>query len=273
MSGFGTYEEAQQTGRPVYLYQFTTGADIYRYNSTEGALDVAGSVFEGSSLAHSEPTVSSKSRTAAVNILLPGSHDLVAGYVDRTPTEKLLVLIQRVHRGDLSDPRYVFSGAVRNVRWTKSTRRAVFICLPHEGRFSKRLPRIGFSPACPNMLFDLNCKATRGGANLFSGSVASVSGDVIVVTGIDTAKGAGWSKTGEVVVTSTGERRTIRDHSATDSLTLMFPFDVNPSGETVEVTVGCGRTLAACKAIQGDVLNFGGTPHVPTKDPFRSGVR
>jgi hypothetical protein len=273
VSGFATYEESQQGGRPAHLYTFTIGSDVYRFNSTESDLTAGGFVFDNWQIAHSEPASSTEARTKTLDVLMLARHELVGEIHSKNPTSRVLVLIQKVHRSDLNDPKFVFSGMVRNLVLLNRGLAAKFVCLPYEGRFLRRIPKASYSAQCENQLFDLNCQASRTGANLFTGTIASVSGDIVVVTGLDALKGVGWAQPGEVVVVSTGERRTVRLHAATDSLTLMFPFDVNPTGESVEVTTGCRRTLADCKRIQGHVLNYGNWPHISPKNPFETGVR
>ena len=273
MSTFISKELSQQSGEPAFLYEFQLGTTVRRFHNVEGVLDVLGNDWNKESISHDEPEVSAEARTSSLAIHLPASNVFVSEFTVKTPTAKAIVLIRRVQLAALTDPKLFFQGVVRNLRWTKGTTRAALICAPVEGRFAKRAPRVGFSSQCPNMLFDINCKASRA-ANLYTGTASAVSGRTLVVSGIDGGgRGAGWAKTGEIVVLSTGERRMVTAHVATDTLTLMYPFDVDPTGESVEVTRGCARSLAACLSIQGDVLNFGGWPHVPGRNVFMAGVK
>mgnify|MGYP000279256232 CR=1 FL=1 len=131
---------------------------------------------------------------------------------------------------------------------------------------------MGFSAQCPNMLYDLNCKALRS-ANLFSGgTIATVSGNQVTVPGLDAAKGVGWAALGEVVILSTGDRRLVKTHAATDTLTLLYPFDPSPLGETVEVAAGCKHDPTDCDTKFGNLPNYSGFPHIPQKNPFQSGI-
>lgn len=57
-----------------------------------------------------------------------------------------------------------------------------------------------------------------------------------------------------------------------NTLTLMMPmpFDIAP-GDTLDVTVGCDKSLATCRDVFHNVLNFRAEPHVPVSDDLIRG--
>lgn len=270
---FSAQETSQQGGRPAYLYELTLGADVKRYTNVEGTIDSAGNLWENESISHTEPEVSADARTQTINVNLPADNAFVSNFTTRVPTESATIKIRRVHRGDLTDPKLFFRGVVRNVRLVNNTQDAQLICLTTEGRFTKKGPTRNYGPSCGWMLFDSDCKAVRS-SFLYTGLASSVSGDTLVVSGVDTGLGgAGRATGGELVVVSTQERRTIRLHAATDTITLLYALDVDPTGETVEVAMGCDRTIGTCHDVFSNGVNHGGVPYRPGRDVFRYGVR
>lgn len=269
---YGSIEASVESGQPVYLYEFTSGSDVYRLHNSEGEITALSQTWLPESIAHSEPTLGPADRMRPIQIVMTANHALVSPSVTSTRPDVTLVTIRRVHRQLLADPYIVFTGVVRNVNWRRRTAEAMLTVLPFEGRFSKRVPRIPFSGQCPLMLFGQNCKVVRA-SFLYSGTASSVLNDTLVVAGLDAATtGSGWATSGEVVVLSTGERRLVRVHGPTlDTVSLLYPFDMNPSGETVEVAAGCDRLVATCNSKFSNVANFGGFPNVPGRNPFTVG--
>lgn len=64
-----------------------------------------------------------------------------------------------------------------------------------------------------------------------------------------------------------------------DDLQLLLPFPDSILGSTVVILAGCDHTVTTCDSKfntpsdpQSNVVNFGGFPFVPTKNPFEGGV-
>ena len=58
-----------------------------------------------------------------------------------------------------------------------------------------------------------------------------------------------------------------------EDLTLLVPFVNNPVGQQIRCLAGCLLRLSVdCEAKFANVINFGGWPYVPTKNPFETGI-
>lgn len=273
MSGFETPEISVEAGRPVFLYQFTLGSTVYRRASGEDTVTADSADWEGSQISHSAIEVSPEARTQTITVTMPSTDSFPQRYVNSVPSTRASLKIYKLHRGDTSAETYLlFSGIVRTVQWGDNGRVAKILVKPIEGAMDKSVPRLGFSSQCPLMLFDANCKAVRA-SFLFNGTAASVSGNEVTVTGLDASKTVGWATGGELVVTTTGERRLIKEHKATDIVVLNFPFDASPLNQSVEVAAGCDRTLGTCQTKFSNEINFGGSAFVPGRNIFATGLK
>jgi uncharacterized phage protein (TIGR02218 family) len=250
-------ETSVESGQPVELYEIRLGVDVFRYASGEDDIVVSANTWTAIPLKRSSIPISPEARTQPIEVTMPASNTFAQKYVASIPVSQATLQIFRVHRGDLTDTVLLFKGVVKTVK-------------PVEGALAKAMPRIDFGAQCSHMLYDARCKVAPG-AFRYQGTVATVSGSTITVTGLDGSKGVGWATAGEVV-RANGDRRLIIRHTATDTLQLLFPFEDTPLGETVDVFAGCDHSLATCQSKFANELNFGGTPFVPNKNPFITGL-
>lgn len=273
MSTFEDLEISVESSRPIELFEIRYGSSSYRYASGEDTITAGGFDWEGLSISRGRLGLGPSQRSQTLEIRLPANNIFVQKYASNVPGNRATVLVYRIQRGDLSvETRLLFKGLLRTVEFVKKTQEAVLFVMPIEGGFGKEIPRLPFTIQCPLMLFDLNCKVIRANF-LYTGSVSVVSSNVITVPGLDASKGVGWATAGDVYVPDTGERRFVTLHSATNLLTLNFPFQMTPLGSTIEVAAGCDRTFATCGTKFNNTDNYGGFYAMPVVNLFTSGVK
>ncbi len=280
MSPYLTEEGSTESGRPIELYRFTSGATISRYTSaaesisaappTEGAqtwLPVTG--IERAAL-----SLNVQDRGKQKSVTLAGDDPVVQLFNPIAPSEEPTVEIFRLHFGDVSDVRPIWRGEIVEVVWGVDTGTARVVARPPEGALDATIPRQDSGIVCPYMLYDPDCKVAEASFT-FNGSVSSPTGNFITVSGLDVGTtGPGWATAGKVRVGN--EVRVILAHVATDLLELGSPFRENVNGQSCAVLAGCSRLLndgQGCEPKFTNRLNFGGNAFVPLKDIRRSGVK
>jgi uncharacterized phage protein (TIGR02218 family) len=166
----------------------------------------------------------------------------------------------------------VFKGTVRAVSFTDNGYLAKLSVLPLNA-LQRNVPRRTYQYKCNHVLYDSRCQVVEGDFR-FVNTVSAVSADgrTLTVPGLDAAKGVGFSSGGFVTIPTLGEFRLILTHQATDQIVIIMPFAVSPVGTSVEVLAGCNHDLDICKSKFDNVINYGGTPFVPLKNPFTAGV-
>lgn len=131
------------------------------------------------------------------------------------------------------------------------------------------LPTISVGRLCPHILYDANCKVARNGMRIVT-TVASFDGRVITVASIG-AFTDHFAQYGELVHIPSGERFLISDQVGAVVTLQRAIFGVQ-DGDAVHVFAGCDHRITTCHSKFVNRANFGGFPHLPTKNVFaRSG--
>lgn len=270
---FDTFEEGLETSRPTELYTITIGSTVYRYTSGEDVITVAANTFDPvEGIERSALTLGGPSdNIGSISITLPAANAVAQQYIQSIPGQLASVEIDRYQRGDGSTAR-IFEGRIRAVTFSEGGYKAVMDVLPTFEGISQEIPRFRFSSLCNHVLYDDRCQVddTSSSFRLSSAACTAVSGRTITVTGAD-ANGDGFYTGGFVENAAGDDRRLILDQTG-EVLTLMLPFSVSPLSTNVTVFAGCDHTVETCRDKFDNVVNFGGFPYVPTKNPFRTGL-
>lgn len=271
---FSAQETSLESGRPVELYQFSVGSEVFYLTSAEDDYLFNGNTYEAVSVARSDVGEGPEERNQILDIQLPAQHPFARKYISLVPGSVATVTILRVHRNDVAqESALIFTGRVRSVAYTEQGTRARIACLQLTGGLGRSGPRYVYSGLCNHVLYDSRCKVASGGFR-FTAAVTGISGSVYTIGGLDAAEGVGWATAGFVQVGST-DFRLILEHRATDELRLVLPFDSTlvTIGTEVDVFAGCDHSLATCKTKFNNVANFGGFAFVPLKNPFATGLQ
>lgn len=120
------------------------------------------------------------------------------------------------------------------------------------------------SPQCRARLGDKACRVDMAGRSVRA-AVVSVAGTEVT---LDQAVGPEF-QFGQLRVLrgkASGERRTILGVSGPVVTMQMALAGMPVTGDLVELTEGCDRTLATCSGRFGNAANFRGEPHLPGND-------
>jgi uncharacterized phage protein (TIGR02218 family) len=264
-------ESSVESGRPIELYEITLGTTTYRWTSGGQNVEVAGYnwIAVPGSISRSDVTVGLETRTAVMVVTVRGDNPFCQLFTTNAPSEMPELKIHSVHWGDIGDVVTLWEGEISEIEWINDTAEARIIARTFDGALDTPTPRHDAGILCTAMLYDGLCQVARS-SHQFDGTASSVSGDTLVVSGLDTSKGVGWATAGEIIFGD--ERRIILDHSATDTLTLGSPFLEDPTGESVTVHAGCAHTIQVCNTKFSNKVNFQGKPYVPLRDVHRDGI-
>jgi uncharacterized phage protein (TIGR02218 family) len=142
--------------------------------------------------------------------------------------------------------------------------------------------RARYQKKCRHALYQRGCNLNDYDFAVVATATA-VDGSVITVPDLadsnfdSNTQGDGYF-TGGMIETATGFMRYIIDHTG-DQLTLITPLselteDVNDSSGDAVVTLypGCDHTRGTCKDKFNNLVNYGGFPWIPGKNPFGNNV-
>lgn len=257
---YAAFEISAHAGEPVELYKFSRGLDGWRYTSGDTAFVHLSESYEPYPFSRPEAQQTVEIAKGKLDLKTPIDTPIVAEMLASPLIATIELTVYRRHRGDAEVTEF-WHGYVAGM--TLDGVEATITC-QQTGSWLKRTGRQ--QPAqrmCPHALFDGRCglSAAAWGVN---GALISAIGAVLV-SGTFAAQPNGWWVGGMI---STGNTlRMIVSHAA-DSITLTSGVPGLAAGAAFTVYPGCDHTPATCDSKFGNVLNFGGLPWLPTKNPF-----
>lgn len=252
--------------RPVELYTFAIGASIWRiHNSIDATISAGGNSFSNGIIDRDKIG----NGEGPLDITMPASHSVPQSYINSAPGQNATITVQWLDRDD--DPaslRTIYKGILKAVKIVDDGTKAHLHAESIISSFKKETPEDSFSPQCQAFLYDSRCQVNQASFS-HEGTVTSVSGNTITVDGLS-AKGAGWALAGYIAF-GTDYRQVLAQDS--NVLTVILPFGIGVTGETVTVYAGCDHSAATCESKFNNLVNHRGFPYVPTKNPFESGLK
>ncbi len=263
---FESLEISAASGSRIEIYTLAMGTTIYRmHTSVEPIITYSGDDFLRTQVSRDSIATGQE----FLEITLPGSHPFALEYATIAPGQTASLTIQAFHRDEPSDVKVIYKGVVRAVAFTKNASHSALSLVPINAAFDKEIPERTFQASCNNVLFDADCKISAA-AWTYDGNVFAVTDNVVTVTGLETAKGDGWS-TGGYVRYGVLDYRLVLEQDG-DDLILVLPFYETVLDETVSVFAGCSHDIGVCASKFANDINFGGCPYVPTKNIFVTGL-
>lgn len=266
---FETYENSVESGRPIELFHFSIGTEDFYYTSAEDTITYGGNVYVYRPLERNTVKQTARNNKGKLDVTLPTDDLVCSRFIGIVQPEPMELTITRFHRQDLLDGRVVWSGRMVQAVYKNDGRICQMTYIPSESVYSRQIPHYKYQGLCNHVIYDAGCKLVAA-TYQHTGTASGATGNLVTVAGIGAAKGNGWATGGKCTVN--GEDRSVLDHTG-DVLTLTLPFRLDPDGQTIDVFAGCDHSISTCNSKFSNSLNYGGFPFVPTKNPFRVGVR
>jgi len=266
---FETYEDSDEGGQPVELYEFYYLTQISRWTSYHADITVASTVYKSASLSRSDVTDAGGTLSNQnLTITCQPDFPIAELFSVSPPSDVVSLIIKRVQLSDLADPRVIYPGRVLSVSWAEDA--AKLTCQSIITRLKQPGLRRIYGKMCPHLLYGQGDGECNVNPLTFQENVAlaTVSG-ITVTSAAFAAKPADYYTGGklEVAVPSGYARRGIQKHVG-DTLTLTHQIPELTSGMTVRVFPGCDHTRTTCVSKFNNEPNFGGFPFTPQKNPF-----
>lgn len=271
---YSAFETSVESGRPVEIYLFEIGGDLYPYTSADVEQVVNSITYEPVPLGRNEIVVGPEDRRNVLEVSMPSSLALPQLYITAVPGKRAKLTVQRFHSNDTPTPELatIFTGFVRSVAFTRNAGEAKVACIPIAAATSRQIPRFTFQGLCNHVLYDPRCTIDENDSSYrHDGTVLSISGNDIVVQGADGFTD-GWFTGGFVENAGGLDHRMILGHTGT-TLTMMLPFGTDPTGSTVTVRAGCDHTITTCQSKFDNVINYGGFAFIPVRNIFQTGLQ
>jgi len=264
---FLAFETSAEGGRPVELYEFRQGSSEFFFTSAEDSFMFDGLNYMAEIISRSSLVTTTDDSEDRITVTVPATNAFAQVYTTTAPGIKATFTLRKFHRDDTDNEAVqLFKGIIQTVAFISDGEEAKIQVLSLARAQKRSTPRITFQNPCNHMLYDKRCKIleTNPSFQKFL-NISTVSGSTI------TADGAG-AFGADFFVTGFAKFQDDFRHiigQATDVLTLDIPFRTTPLSNTIQLNAGCKHRLTTdCRDKFSNVINFGGFPAVPTKNPY-----
>ncbi len=270
---FAAQETSRESGQVLELYTFIFGQEIFRFTSFQRDIVWQGFAYTSEPLSRTDAEASVEDSAGQVTITLPLDNPVPAKFIQNLPGTVGSVRILRAHANDPAEEVLVlFDGFVANVSFDGELESKI-LCNPNTKVFNRAAPRFTYLGLCNHILYDERCKVNIG-AFTFTGLVSAVVANDITVNGAG-AVGLSDHFVGGFARFPAGTQNDARMilAQAGDVMTLLLPFAADVNGADIDLFAGCDHSLATCDTKFAAVLDYGGFPFVPRKNPFNTTLR
>jgi uncharacterized phage protein (TIGR02218 family) len=271
---FDAFETSVEDGNLIELYQFTQGAVVSRFTNFNQDVTFNGSTWLTTQISRENIERAIETGINDLKIRMPLDNPIASQYIPNVPGKVIDVIIYRAHFTDPAEQvLVVFEGYIAQAEFDGGLE-ATLTLQPFTSQFKRSAPRYTYQSLCNHVLYDAQCKIARGSfthVGLLSGIDETLR--TVTVNGV-VGNGSDWAVGGWVAFPAGGndDQRLVVAQSS-DTLTLLSNFASDVLGQNVDVFAGCAHDIGTCNTKFANVINFGGTPYVPVKNPFGSTIR
>jgi uncharacterized phage protein (TIGR02218 family) len=265
---FETIELSVDDGQPIELYEIVYSTEIWRYTTADRPVVIDFLTYEPLPIKRGTIAPTGDASTSNLVVELAKESPLGRLFLIQPPSEVITITIFSKHFQD-AEFTVIWKGRITNCEFSDP-----FLKFNCESIFSS-LQRVGiprrFSVGCTHDLYGNGCRVTREAYRL--------DGVVLTMDGVDLTTGAagalpdGYFAGGymtwvhnvrgnlesRMIIYSQGDIGLIRLVAVPNGLGL---------GQEIKIYAGCDHKQATCHNKFGNVINFGGQPYIPQKNPF-----
>lgn len=273
---FDSREKSRAQGQPAHLYFFRFGpatADTVTYTNSARPITFTDPIngqrtYAPLAITHGEVTASGTLDKSTLEVTLPDDTDVPVLFEGTPPSYPITLTIRQGHVDD-GDFKVVWAGRILGCTFP-GDHSAVL-----DGHLiSTALRRSGltrdYQVGCPLPLYGPQCRADKAAGTKTVALVGVNTPRIQVPAAWDTETRRPKYIGGMVEwVTPTGrtERRSIRKVEANGWLLLGGDTGTLATGSTVSVVIGCAHNTADCALVHNNIVNYGGQPAIPLKNP------
>lgn len=269
---FDQYESSRHDGRPIKLFKFMLGPlpeDELRYTDAETAQAYENRAYKPIAISHSKITANGTLDRSALTIKMQGATELQDIFRIWPPSYVVGLIIYQGHADD-ADNQFLsaWGGRVINAAWPNSE--LTLTCEPATTSLRRAGLRRNYQRSCPHALYGPQCGAPK--IPLETTALAVYARNVITVATV-AGNGAAFMNGTIEWVNASGRREMMSIRSAGNDGNLKLagtPSTLTP-GTPVKLYRGCDHTMGASGCLMhNNILNYGGQPWIPEKNPVNS---
>jgi len=281
---YASIESSTAEGRPYFLYQFVEGLQIWRFTSRAAAWTSSGSggetlTWEPAAVAHGDVVQTSDIERGRLELSWPLSHPFARRFLAPMGNTPVTLTIFRGHEQVLGETVAHWKGRI--VGSEVEGPRLLLTCETVFSTLRRAGVRAKYQRLCRHALYGRGCGLDIA-LHWQAGTVTMVSG--IAVTIPEAAEQPdGWFRGGVLRFGSqlgfiTGHvgaqltlSRPLPELAAALAAPDLDPATGDPLPVRVDLAPGCDLRASTCAEKFGNLLNFGGFPEIPGRNPFGGG--
>lgn len=270
-----TYDVVARTrrkGRPVELYLYRYGpadADIIAYNLSARPITVDDITYEPMPTKRDAITSSGSLDRSTMAVTIPMGTAVAELFRTFPPSATVTLVIKQGHIGDPdSEFLVVWSGRVLSAHWKLSE--VELACESLITSLTRPGLRRNYMIGCPLPLYvqgDYQCNANKAAATT-TAAVSAIVGRTLTVVGTFVTPQYQQGMVEWTRADGIRERRSIIKTTGSNQVTVAGTLPGLLVGDDVDVILGCPHTLAGCRDIHNNIVNYGGQDRIPIKNPF-----
>lgn len=260
---YSTYENSVDSGAPVELYEFVEGANYYYYTNAPDDFVLLGITYKSQQIDRAEIELTDDVNRGGLSLTFPRDHELASKYLGQLTDFVTTITVRRGHYTDAGQEFITYwkgrvVAAKANGATIELSCESVFTSVRRHGL------RARYQRNCRHVIYSYGCGLSQ--------ATWEVGGDLLAVVGsVVTMAAAGGQPDGYyiggILRLPGGGQRLITNHVGVD-LTLARPLDGLAAGVEVKIAPGCDHSKSSCTDKFNNLINFGGFPYMPLKNPF-----
>ncbi|MCC5989493.1 MAG: phage BR0599 family protein [Pararhodobacter sp.] len=280
---YANIESSPAEGRPYFLYQFVEGDQVWLFTSRATAWASTSSggdqiTWEPAAVAHGDVVQTSEIERGRLELTWPVSHPFARRFLAPLGNTPVTLTIFRGHEQVLGETVAHWKGRV--VGAEVEEQRIVLTCESVFSTLRRAGVRAKYQRLCRHALYGHGC-GLEIALHWQTGTVTAVSGGGVSVTIPEAAEQSdGWFRGGVLrfgvkLGYITGHAgavltlsRPMPDLAAAIAAPEIDPETGDPLPVLVDIAPGCDLRAATCAAKFGNLLNFGGFPEIPGRNPL-----
>jgi len=261
---FNSFETSISDGMPFELYEFTYGLTVYRFCTIPERVTIGTAIYDPLPISRGGIQLTEQNNKAQVSIYAPADFIVANLFKTSVPSQAIFITIKKKH---YNEPEVIveWTGRVMTAKWADAG--VEMVCESTYSALSQNVNKRHYSFSCPHVLYGEECRANPSLHKLVT--TVTVSGLTLTSENFG-MKPNGFYTGGTVTYQDDNyllHTRFIFSHTGNNIvLTQQLPY--LPANAQVTVYPGCDHTLETCKDKFDNVVNFGGFPWIPGKNPF-----
>lgn len=283
---YTSIESSAAEGRPYFLYQFIEGDQVWRFTSRATAWTSAGSggetiTWEPAAVAHGDVVQTSEIERGRLELTWPLSHPFARRFLAPMGNTPVTLTIFRGHEQVLGETVAHWKGRVLGAE--VEGQRILLSCESVFSTLRRAGVRAKYQRLCRHALYGRGCGLDIA-QHWLTGTVTAVSGGGVAVTIPEAAEQHdGWYRGGVLrfgaqlgfITGHAGAVLTLSRQMPEIAAALanpeIDPETGDPAPLLAYIAPGCDLRAATCAAKFDSLLNFGGFPEIPGRNPLGGG--